>query len=289
VDYDQKIELYFELKGTPDSSRESYRRRMKAFVSFMEKQNKKLSDTTEEDIQQYILFLKQVKGLSAGTINNYISSIKFFYTYVLEKEWNPYKIPRMKRIKKFPVVPSREDVLTLLNSFQNVKHKAIFYLIYSSGLRVSEVARLKISDICSKSMRIRVEQAKHNTNRYTILSESALIVLREYFKASFKGIPYKPDDWLFPSNNPSGHIHIKTIKNTIIKLRDKLELDTSISAHTLRHCFSTHSLEDGVDPVYIQQMLGHKNLNTTLGYLHMTSKSLMGVKSPLDNLEKDQR
>ncbi|PFG03364.1 tyrosine-type recombinase/integrase [Bacillus sp. es.034] len=290
MDYHQKIELYFELKGTPDSSRESYRRRMKAFVSFMEKQNKKISDTTEEDIQQYILFLKQVKGLTPGTINTYISSIKFFYTYVLEKEWNPYKLPRMKRVKKFPVIPPREDVLTILNSFRNIKHKAIFYLIYSSGLRVSEVARLKIRDICSKSMRIRVDQAKHNTNRYTILSESALIVLREYFKASFKGRPYKPDDWLFPSNkNPSGHIHIKTIKNTMIRLRNKLELETTISAHTLRHCFSTHSLEDGIDPVYIQQMLGHKNLNTTLGYLHMTSKSLMGVKSPLDNLGKDQR
>ncbi|MCC5804046.1 tyrosine-type recombinase/integrase, partial [Rossellomorea vietnamensis] len=129
MDYHQKIELYFELKGTPDSSRESYRRRMKAFVSFMEKQNKRLSDTTEEDIQQYILFLKQVKGLTPGTINNYISSIKFFYTYVLEKEWNPNKLPRMKRIKKFPVVPPREDVLRLLNSCRNIKHKAIFYLI----------------------------------------------------------------------------------------------------------------------------------------------------------------
>ncbi|MGG3916389.1 tyrosine-type recombinase/integrase [Rossellomorea vietnamensis] len=290
MDYHQKIELYFELKGTPDSSRESYRRRMKAFVSFMEKQNKRLSDTTDEDIQQYILFLKQVKGLTPGTINNYISSIKFFYTYVLEKEWNPNKLPRMKRIKKFPVVPPREDVLRLLNSCRNIKHKAIFYLIYSSGLRVSEVAQLKIKDICSKSMSIRVDDAKHNTNRYTILSESALIVLREYFKASFKGRPFKPDDWLFPSSkNSSGHIHIKTIKNTIIKQRDKIELDTTISSHTLRHCFSTHSLEDGVDPVYIQQMLGHKNLNTTLGYLHMTSKSLMGVKSPLDNLGEDRR
>lgn len=280
--YDQIIELYFELKGTPDSSRESYWRRMRAFLSFMQERNRPIDDMNEGDIQQYILYLKRDKGLSAGTINNYISAIKFFYTYILEKEWNSRKVPRMKRIQKFPVVPSKEDVLSLLDSTNNLKHKAILVLIYGSGLRVSEVAKLKISDICSKSMRIRVDHAKHNTNRYTILSNTALIVLREYFRKEFRNTTYKPSDWLFPGQHKENHIHVKTIKNTMIRLRDKLELDSTISAHTLRHCFSTHSLEDGVDPVFIQQMLGHKSLKTTLSYLHMTSKSLMGIKSPLD-------
>ncbi|WP_442893594.1 tyrosine-type recombinase/integrase [Bacillus sp. 2205SS5-2] len=94
--------------------------------------------------------------------------------------------------------------------------------------------------------------------------------------------PYTPNDWLFPGQNQQDHISVKTIKNTLIKTRNRLALDSRISAHTLRHCFSTHSLENGVDPVFIQQMLGHKRLQTTLTYLHMTSKSLMGVKSPLD-------
>jgi integrase/recombinase XerD len=115
-----------------------------------------------EDIQQYILYLKREKELSAGTINNYISAIKFFYTYILERDWNPIKVPRMRRTHKFPVVPSREKILSLLNSTDNVKHKAILLLIYGSGLRVSEVAKLKISDICSKTMRVRVENAKQN-------------------------------------------------------------------------------------------------------------------------------
>ena len=281
--YDEKIQLYFDLKGTPDSSRESYWRRMRAFLSFMQNSNKSIEDMNEEDVQQYILFLKKEKGLSAGTINNYISSIRFFYTYVLEKDWNEKKVPRMKRVKTFPVIPSREDIMALLDSTENLKHKAIFVLIYGSGLRVSEVAKLKISDICSKTMRIRVDHAKHNTNRYTILSETALVVLREYFRNHFSSKKYKPNDWLFPGQNNQNHISVKTIKNTMIRLRDKLELDSGISAHTLRHCFSTHSLEDGIDPVFIQQMLGHKNLQTTLAYLHMTSKSLMGVKSPLDS------
>ncbi len=282
IQYEQEIELYFELKGTPDSSRESYYRRMRAFLTFLQERNKPVEEMNEADIQQYILYLKREKSLSAGTINNYISSIRFFYTFVLDKEWNSRKIPRMKRVKKFPVIPSRVDVHLLLNSINNLKHKAILSLIYGSGLRVSEVAKLKISDICSKTMRVRVENAKHNTNRYSILSGTALEVLRAYFKHYFSGKNYKPSDWLFPGKDPNNHINVKTIKNTLIKLRDKLALDSRISAHTLRHCFSTHSLEAGVDPVFIQQMLGHKNIQTTLTYLHMTSKSLMGIKSPLD-------
>lgn len=280
--YEPEIELYFELKGTPESSKESYLRRMHAFVQFMQERQKTMEQLSVGDIQQYILYLKKVKGLSPGTINNYISAIKFFYTYVLGREWDKKKIPRMRRKAAFPVIPSRQDVLSILGATTNLKHRAILALIYGSGLRVSEVACLRISDICSTTMRVRVENAKYDTNRYTILSDLALMVLRAYFKAYFSSTVYAPEDWLFPGKNRSEHINVKTIKNTLIKLRNRLELDHRISAHTLRHCFATHCLEDGVDIVFIQQMLGHKNLRTTMAYLHMTSKSLMGVRSPLD-------
>lgn len=283
--YEQEIEMYFELKGSPDSSKESYLRRINAFIQFFQNNNQSIEDIALKDIQQYILYLKKEKGLSPGTINNYISGIKFFYTHVLDKEWNPRKIPRMKRHKKFPVIPPKEDILAILNSTANLKHRALLTLIYGSGLRVSEVAKLKIGDICSKTMRVRVDNAKHDTNRYTILSELSLEVLRKYFKTYFSLASYSSGDWLFPGRNKDEHINVKTIKNTIIKLRNRLQLDTNISAHTLRHCFSTHSLEAGVDPVFIQQMLGHSRLQTTLTYLHMTSKSLMGIKSPLDTHE----
>jgi integrase/recombinase XerD len=280
--YQEEIDLYFELKGAPASTKESYIRRINAFIDFMQDKQKSMEELTERDIQQYILYLKNQKGLSAGTINNYSSAIRFFYTNVLGKVWNPQKLPRMKRRAHFPVIPSREEVLVLLDGTTNLKHKALLLLLYGSGLRVSEVARLRICDICSKTMRVRVEKAKHDTNRYTILSETALVVLRQYFKTAFSPGSYKPEDWLFPGQKPGEHIHAKTIKNTLIKLRDKLKLDHRISAHTLRHCFATHCLENGVELVLIQQMLGHKNIKTTYIYLHMTSKSLMGVKSPLD-------
>lgn len=281
--YKQQISLYFELKGSADSSRESYLRRINAFIQFMQNCKKCVKGVTEGDIQKYILYLKKEKGLSAGTINNYISAIRFFYTYVLGKEWDSKKIPRMKRIDKTPVIPPKKDILAMLNATTNLKHKAILALIYGSGLRVGEAAGLKIRDICSKTMRVRVEHAKHDTNRYTILSDTALEVLRKYFRKYFSSVSYTLDDWLFPGQIKGEHISVKTIKNTIIKLRDKLQLDPNISAHTLRHCFSVHAMENGVDSVFIQQMLGHKRLQTTLTYLHLTSKSLMGVKSPLDS------
>lgn len=280
--YTNDIKLYFEIKGTPISSQESYFRRMNAFLKFIQDHGKNIEALSESDIQQFILYLKNEKKLSAGTINNYISGIRFFYTHVLDKEWNPRKIPRMKYSSKMPVIPAKDDIFAILNATGNLKHKAILFLIYGSGLRVSEVAKLKIGDICSKTMRIRVEGAKHNTNRYTILSHTALEVLKKYFREYFAKGSYKLDDWLFPGYDKNTPIHVKTIKNTIIKLRNQLNMPQGISAHTLRHCFSTHALESGVDPVYIQQLLGHKRLQTTLGYLHMTSKSLMGIKSPLD-------
>jgi len=281
-DYRQAITLYFELKGTPDSSRESYNRRIEAFIKYLQNRKMSIDSISEIDIQQYILYLKREKGLTAGTINNYISGIRFYYTHVLDKTWNPRKIPRMKRKVRFPVIPPRDDILVILEATTNIKHKAIFLLMYGSGLRVSEVASLRISDICSKTMRVRVENAKHDTNRYTILSETALVVLRQYFKMTFLPDSYKPEDWLFPGQRPGEHIHVKTIKNTIIKVRNKLNLDQRISAHTLRHCFATHCLEDGIDLAIIQQLLGHKNIKTTSIYLHMTSKMIMGVRSPLD-------
>jgi len=280
--YTKEMHLFFELRDMPASSREAYLRRLNAFLEFTQA-GEQASALTLRDVQEYILYLKQEKKLSAGSINNYLSAIRFFYTHVLGKEWDKTQVPRMKRVNKLPVIPSRQDVTAMLTAAVNLKHKAVLALLYGSGLRVSEVARLKIGDICSKTMRVRVDHAKHGTNRYTILSQQALLILRDYYRAHFTSC--KPDDWLFPGRHPGEHLHVKSIKNTLIKIRNKLGYDTRISAHTLRHAFATHCLENGTDPVFIQQMLGHKNLQTTTDfYLHLTSKSLLGISSPLDTV-----
>lgn len=281
--YIDEFNIYFELKNAPESTRESYLRRIKAFIKFVTANGKSMEDIDVQDIRAYILYLKEM-GLSPGTINNYISAVRFFHTNIMDREWNSNKIPRMKNPKKLPVIPEREAIVAILNGTDNLKHRAILFLLYGSGLRVSEVAKLRIGDICGKSMRVRVEDAKHGTNRYAILSEKNLIALREYFKAYWLGKPYHPDDWLFPGRKQGEHLNVKSIKNTMIKLRNKLGIDDRISAHTLRRCYATHSLENGVDIATISHLLGHKHIRTTFTYLFLTSKAFMGIKSPLDNL-----
>lgn len=281
--YIDEVNIYFELKNAPESTRESYLRRIKAFIKFVTSNGKSIEGIDVRDIRAYILYLKEM-GRSPGTINNYISAVRFFHTNIMDREWNSNKIPRMKNPKKLPVIPEREDIVAILNGTDNLKHRAILFLLYGSGLRVSEVAKLRIGDICGKSMRVRVEDAKHGSNRYAVLSEKTLIALREYFKAYWLGKPYQSDDWLFPGREQGEHLNVKSIKNTMIKLRNKLGLDARISAHTLRRCYATHSLENGVDIATIQHLLGHKHISTTFTYLYLTSKAFMGIKSPLDNL-----
>ena len=214
--YIQDMQLYFELSGTPESTEEAYLRRLKSFLLYLQNNNIALDNLTLSNVQEYIIFLKRDKNLSAGTINNYISAIRLFYCGILEKEWNLKKIPRMKRKSKLPHILAKEDVIHLIESSNNIKHKAILYLIYGSGLRVSEVAKLRISDICSKTMSLRIEDAKHNTNRYSILSEKSLLILRDYFRQEFTKGNYTLDDYLFRGQKSGEHINVKTIKNTLI-------------------------------------------------------------------------
>jgi len=279
----QELGLYFELKGSPKSTKDNYTCMVKVFFKFLDERGITPEQSSDRDIQQFILHLKNNLGLQPGSINNYISAIKFFNTHVLERPWNEFKVPRMQNRKKMPTVYPREDVMLFINGTANLKHKAFLSILYGSGVRVSEVVRLKISDICSKTMQVRVDGAKHNTDRYTILSEASLLILRKYFKANFKR-GFDREGWLFPSPaKPSNHITRKTVAKTIQNRREEMRLGPSFTPHTLRTCFATHLLEDGVELAYIQQLLGHRDIRTTARYTHLTSKSMMGIRSPFDS------
>ena len=167
--------MYFELKGSPKTTRENYNCTLNVYIKHLEGRGIAPEQSTDRDIQQFILYLKNELKLQPGTINNYISSIKFFYTHVLERPWNAHRVPRMQNRKTMPAIFSKEDVKLFINGTANLKHKAFLSLLYGSGLRVSEVVKLKISDICSKTMQVRVDNAKHGTDRYTILSEPCTI------------------------------------------------------------------------------------------------------------------
>jgi site-specific recombinase XerD len=281
--YSKELELYFELKGSPVSTKRSYQYLVNVYISHLSERGIMPEQSSDRDIQMFILHLKNDLKLKPGSINNYISAIKFFNTHVLERSWNEFRVPRMKTTVTMPTIFSFIDIKLFIDTTTNLKHKAFLSLLYGSGVRVSEVIMLKISDICSDTMQVRIDEAKHDTNRYTILSKHSLLILRDYFKAYFKP-SYSRNAWLFPSTlDHSMHISKKTVAKTIQNRREMMQIDDPFTPHTLRNCFATHLLESGVELAYIQQLLGHKDIRTTAKYTYLTSKAMMGIKSPLDS------
>jgi site-specific recombinase XerD len=276
--YFEKMMIDIDLRGMSEATAEAYLRRVAIFIKHI---NKPIEDITPEDIRNYVIYLKQDKKLSLGTINAYISAFKFFFSITLEKNWDEVKVPRMKGYNSFPAVLSKDEVLEIIDSVTNLKHKAILMTIYGSGLRVSEVARLKVSDIDSRNMQIHIHKSKNKSDRYAILSKKNLDILRKYWLECGK-----PKDWMFPGINEGEHISVKTIKNLVIRLKNKLNITKNISAHTFRHCFATHLLEADVQLTHIQHLMGHRSIKSTIRYLHMTSKAMMNIKSPLDDCEE---
>lgn len=266
-----------ELRGMTQSTQEAYIRRTKSFIQDV---NKDITAITPDQIREYIIYLKDTKKLCFGTINAYISAIKFWFSITLGKDWDSRKVPRMRGYKSLPAVLSKDEVFEIIDSITNLKHKSILMTMYGSGLRVSEVAKLKVCDIDGRNHQILIRNSKNKSDRLAILSQSNLEVLRKYWQTCGK-----PKVWLFPGAKDDEHINVKSIKNLVIKLKNKLKLRKDISAHTFRHCFATHLLEANVQLPYIQQLLGHKSIKSTTRYLHMTSKAMMNIKSPLDDLE----
>ena len=164
-----------------------------------------------------------------------------------------------------------------MNTTSNLKHKAILIIIYSAGLRISEAIVLKIQDIDSKRMQIRVHQSKGKKDRYTLLSEKALTVLRAYFQE------YRPKHWLFEGQEPASQYATRSIQNIFKAAASKAGIRKKVSVHTLRHSFATHLLENGTDIRYIQNLLGHESSKTTEIYTHITTKGFNQLKSPLDH------
>jgi site-specific recombinase XerD len=187
-------------------------------------------------------------------------------------------IERPRHEKKLPTVLSVEEVSRAIQSVKNIKHKAIIMVIYSGGLRISEVINLKIKDIDTKRMQIFVRNAKGKKDRYTLLSKKVIPVLRDYYKE------YKPKDWLF--EGPAGQQYSESSIGIIVKkaFRDA-GIRKQASTHTLRHCFATHLLENGTDIRYIQTLLGHESSKTTEVYTHVTTTGFEQIVNPLDKLD----
>jgi len=245
------------------------------FLNFIKKPPSGVSDS---DIKDYLYYLAEEKQAATSTLNQAINALKFYYSTMLKKKFF-YEIRRPRKDKRLPVVLSKEEVAKILASIDNIKHKAILMLVYSAGLRVGEVVRLKPEDIDSKRMLIHIKGAKGRKDRYTLLSETALGILREYWKK------YRPEKWLFGGAKEGRYLSIRSVDKIFRNACDKTEIKKDVSVHTLRHSFATHLLEGGTDLRYIQELLGHAHSKTTEIYTHVSTKSLGKITSPLDTIE----
>lgn len=263
-----------QLKGYSENSIQSYVDCLIGISKFYTSSPDLLSDQQIRDYLQYCIVEKK---LSTSYINQCVSALKILFVQVLKKEWDPISIPRIKREKKLPVVLSKEEVKAVLNEVKNIKHRTILTLIYSAGLRVGEAIKIKVQDIDSSRMQIRIRQAKGAKDRYVVLSPVMLSLLRTYYSL------YHPKDFLFPSQMAE-QISDRTVQSFFKDACVKSKLNKTVSVHVLRHSFATHLMEQGVSLPIIQQLLGHKSLRTTSVYLHVQQYTIDKIKSPLDFL-----
>jgi len=264
-----------EIRGFSNHTIGQYQRRIGAYLRYIDKP---WQESDEQDILDYIQYLKNDRKLANGTINTYISAVCFFTEVTCDKAIRRKRIPYLKRPKRLPEILSRAEVMALIDVTGNTKHKAWFMLAYSAGLRRSEIATLKISDIDSKSMRIFVRAGKGDKDRYTLLSKTCLAMLRRYWKG-FR--PDNPNGYLFPGKTVKGHINCHTITNAFACALKTSGIKKVVTVHTLRHCFATHLLENGTSLMDIKELLGHTSFASTMIYLHLANISDR-VVSPLD-------
>lgn len=233
----------------------------------------------KEKIRKYLLYLMEERHLAWSTCNVAVAGLRFFYTQTLRWDAMQLGIPSMRSKSKLPEILSFEEIERLLKCACDLKHRAVLMTTYGAGLRVSEVVNLRIADIDSKRMTIKVRQGKGNKDRYSILSNRLLTELRIYYRE------YKPSLWLFHGKYNDRQLPSGTAQKMYYTAKHRAGLTKEGGIHTLRHCFATHLLEAGVDLRTIQSLMGHASLITTLNYLRVTSKKLAATKSPLDLID----
>ena len=230
-----------------------------------------------EEVRAFQVHLVNEAKVSYGSLSQHVNALRFLYRVTLDKPWVIEKIPHPRLEKRLPVIPSRDEVLRFLDGISNIKHRAILTTCYAAGLRVSEVVHLRVEDIDSPRMVIRVCQGKGKRDRIVPLSPKLLEILRAYWHA------VRPrSDWLFPGRDPGRPICPRSVQRVCVRARRKTGLKRKFTPHSLRHSFATHLLDDGTDIRTIQVLLGHSCLRTTEVYTHVSTRMIRSTSSPFD-------
>jgi len=266
-----------DLKQMPENTKRAYLRNVAEFAQFFGKSPEQLE---REQIREYLLYLVREKKVAGSTFRQVLASIRFLYQKTLGRDWVVEGIQHTRPASKLPEVLSMEEVDRFFDALASVKYRAILMTAYSAGLRVSEVVSLRISDIDSGRMMLRINQGKGRKDRYVPLSKKLLGVLREYWQAA------RPVDYLFPGRKPGRHITETAVYLVCKRAAKDAGIRKNVYTHTMRHSFATHHLENGTNLRTIQVLLGHKNLNTTAIYTHVSCKQIESATSPLDVLEE---
>lgn len=265
------------IRNFAQNTQESYLQQVSSFARHFSRSPEELGP---EEIRAYQSHLVTDRHLSASSVGTASAALRFLYRVTLKRDWKPDDIPMPKKPFKLPVVLSPDEVLRFLACIENLKHRTILTTAYAAGLRVSEAAHLKVTDVDSQRMVIRVDQGKGNKDRYVMLSPRLLDDLRSYWKVA------RPKEWLFPGNIPGRPITRDAVGQACEKAHRASGITKPITPHSLRHAFATHLLESGTDVRRIQLLLGHRSLATTSRYLKIATSTVCATISPLDLLPK---
>ena len=260
------------IRGFSKRTIKSYLSHNQKFLDFV---GKSAREVDSQDIKNYLLYLKS-QNYTNTSLNQVISSLKFYYQQVLRRKLF-FSIKRPKKEKFLPVVLTRNEVIKIINCAHNLKHKLLLSLMYGSGLRVSEVVKIKISHLDLASKSLLVKDSKGQKDRYTLLSGISIKILNLY-------LPELPAErkYLFSGQSGESHLSQRSAQKIFEHALAESGIKKEATGHSLRHSFATHLLESGVDIRYIQKLLGHQNIKTTEKYTHVAKNFFNNIKSPLD-------
>lgn len=236
-----------------------------------------------EDIRRFQIEQREA-GVPAPTMNSIVAALRFFFMHTLDRPELARKLVRTAHARKIPVVLTLEEVKRMLDATTCLKHQAALSVAYGAGLRVGEVSALKVRDIDSKRMLLRIERGKGGRYRNAMLPEGLLVLLRDWWRTGRQQGVLHADGWLFPGQSATVPISTRQLHRVVVQAAEAADIAKRVGPHTLRHSFATHLLEDGVDIRVIQALLGHAKLNTTAFYTQVATKTMRAVVSPLDRL-----
>lgn len=264
-----------KLKNLAPRTIEIYTGRVVAFARHFGRSPDALG---REEVRSFLLHLVQEKHVSWSVYNQTVAALRFLYEVTLDRQGVMVRVPCPKQPKRLPTVLSLEETARFFAAVLSIKHRAILMTAYAAGLRISEVVALRVDDIDSQRMVLRVRQGKGRKDRNVMLSPRLLALLREYWKVA------RPAEWLFPGEIPGRPITVGTVHRICVQAAHAAGLGKHVTIHTLRHSFATHLLEAGTDIRTIQLLLGHRNLKTTAIYAHVAPTAVEATPSPFDRL-----